>query len=74
MNTLRRRFGCNHIQSSEDCLTKEGGGLDGGGVLMNMGGGGGGGLRVLTITIGDRIGPDKLHASGGYVGEVSVTL
>ena len=31
-------------------------------------------MRVLTITIGDRIGPDKLHASGGYAGEVSVTL
>ena len=33
-----------------------------------------GGVRVLTFTVGDRIGPDKLHASGGYAGEVSVTV
>ena len=70
MNTLGRRFGCNHIQSSEDYLTKEGAGRMEEGYLIWRGGG----VRVFTFTIGDRIGPDKLHASGGYAGEVSVTV
>ena len=54
--------------------TNEGGGRSGWRRGTYEYGGVGGGMRVLTITIGDRIGPDKFHASGGYAGEVSVTL